>query len=1062
MALGFTLVASGEDTTNTSSYPIAATLTAGTRYYLGIGLYDAGGAAAAPTTVRSPDLEDWTEMSSTASGASGITVWTVRASAGSSGNITASFPVSLEGIHYALLFATDAELAHQRGDPVTTSGTSGTSASITMPALGSANNAVLGFIQRNGATDTTEGSGYTEIADEFSVLNPPSTGPRGLQVQSKVNTTTCDWSWTGSTSYRGVAFEIVQATAGAQTVAAPLLSLAPTIHSPVVSQPGTTTSWQFGTFPVCGGGACNAGSVSPYNSLRAVAVGDLAGPWYTSDGGLNWERCASGIGDYSPTNTGGAIEWSKDAGEPDRVWMLTSGGMFVSNTWPPTWDLVSASVQGGEHGNRPRKVGGMLSDTGTGIVYVTELTVAHRYDVAGANGDNGTFTQIASGMSGANAITHDPASIGNVYIATAAGIEYVPNANTRSTNGNSTVAGLAGNTWDLEAVDESPTAVYVAAGTNGVRRYNTNTGAWQDKTGNVTGGQCCSIVTRRSGGLTFVAVGIDGSQQSGGNFQQWFTTSNAEAAPPTWTCVTLDNGNMDVLETEGVGGEDWIGYNLPTEGGSYGNKLRDESTYTPHDSSLSADGRYLWAFSTGGAYKFDITNKQVFPAMHKLGTTTKGAIRTHPTDPNFVAAANTDHGAFFSKDGGARWFKLERGAVPQGTTQGTSIAFDPGNTNRLFLGHGNRNANSGGGVYYLDDVDGFGSWVNLNAPSNLQPASMDARRIGTNLHLFVAFCNGGIKRYTAPLTDIAGGTWTNATGGAFASGGQSFNGSNMQWYDDDLLYTYSRASGVWRCTNPTAATPNFVNIYAVNDDSADQRDGFMRIDETTLGRIFVASKSLGVKKLTRADTGTNPTVTTMLKPGGAAFARAGLLDVKQGIVYAVEVKQSGTASVANPGVAAIYSTAVSTTEFTDTITDSWFAANTVKQSDMAVNADSTRLFIAGRGGGVWGGTRGLASAAEQFVGAPLLSLAPTIYEPSVEPGSGAGQTVVAPLLSLAPTVYSPLVTQGGTPTQVIGAPLLSLAPTVHAPLVVGGADPATPPASVESTRVRKTRRFPKP
>lgn len=965
MAISFSLVDSGFDT-GTSPYTIPSlTLTANKVAVCDLLCFDAGSLAAAPATFTDSLGNTWTKEAETLSATNALVRYVAPITVGGTSTITLTFSVQHEGLMWIIAQSADVDAADPTVQTVTDSIVSGTSRTTTLAAFGSANNAAYGVIAKNLNEVTTVGSGFTELADETAELQP-SAAPRAIQAQWKLNDTTCDWSWATSTGARMIVTEFRAGSSSTGQIALPTIS--GTTVSTLSVAAATATVPHFAIAPVCGGGACNGGAVSPYNNQRVVSWGDLGGPWYSSDGGENWDRCAGGLNDQSPDHTGGDVEWSKDSNFPNRVWALTSGGFFVSNSWPPTWSKVSSAVQGGEHGNRPRQVGGMVHDTGNGIVYVCSPTAIRRYDVpAGATGENSNgFTVIAnSGFAGANAVCADPQDDGTVWFATSTGVRQIDNADTRSTQASSAVAGLTGQTWDLSAVSlSSTTYVYVASDTNKVRRLTPSTGAVAAITTGLPGGKYCAIEAVVVSGAVHVVVGIDSSVASGGNYQQYFRSTNASAATAnvSWTCLSLDNADMAIVETEGPTGEDWVGYLAAVDGGQFGNRLRDENTHTPHDMSYSADGRYLYSFTTGGCYRFDFNLNRAYPMMHNLGTTTFGAIRTHPTVADKNIVMNTDHWGFVTDDGGASYRKAERGA-PQGVMQGSAACFDPGSTTRAFSSGGDRGKNTGGVVMMNPDPFSFDSWTTLAWPHNQQVIGMDARRIGSRIYIFCAGLNAvnvgevagrsGMHRWDAATSNItnAGGTWTHCTGSAFSAGGSALF-ADVRWASDSLVYALDRNRGVYRCTNPTAATPNFDLIYAVTSDA--ERHGHMRVLDADTVMVSRGSPNGGtLVKLTGASSG-SPGVVTMNKPAAAGFARPGVMDVYDGVVYATECKSDSGAN------AAIFRGPVGATAATNSlsenITDDWFGPNHAKQSDMAINADGTKLFTCGRGGGVWIGT----------------------------------------------------------------------------------------------------------
>lgn len=87
----------------------------------------------------------------------------------------------------------------------------GTGATITLSALASTDNAVVGGWGHQANEQTNPGTpSWNEIHDVFG-----ATPTNGLMTEWKINDNTCDASWTTSSSYGGVAFEIIAAAAAA-------------------------------------------------------------------------------------------------------------------------------------------------------------------------------------------------------------------------------------------------------------------------------------------------------------------------------------------------------------------------------------------------------------------------------------------------------------------------------------------------------------------------------------------------------------------------------------------------------------------------------------------------------------------------------------------------------------------------------------------------------------------------------------------------------------------------------------------------------------------------------
>lgn len=86
-------------------------------------------------------------------------------------------------------------------------GGAGTSGTLTLSALGSANNMAVGGFFHFANEATTPGSGFTEIGDINLAENT-----RGFQTEYALNDTTVDASWASSVEWEGVAIEVKAAS----------------------------------------------------------------------------------------------------------------------------------------------------------------------------------------------------------------------------------------------------------------------------------------------------------------------------------------------------------------------------------------------------------------------------------------------------------------------------------------------------------------------------------------------------------------------------------------------------------------------------------------------------------------------------------------------------------------------------------------------------------------------------------------------------------------------------------------------------------------------------------
>lgn len=261
MALGFTTLLSVRSGTDATSYTTASVDIVQDRIYaLAINTVSTGSAIVAPTVTGAGQtwtLEEDNVYDDVGAQRRGVHVYRCKGDATESGALTIDYSgITQSGIGYILIEITDADLSGTNGagavlQSVSAGNTTATtSRTVTLAALGSADNAALGFFDKQSVAETfTEGSGFTELAD-VGAANPSSQ----FMAEWKLNETSVSASWTTSVVNGAIALEI-KAAAGA---------------SDNVPQGGATAAGvgQSATVPVPQGGAPAAGTTpSPAASV---------------------------------------------------------------------------------------------------------------------------------------------------------------------------------------------------------------------------------------------------------------------------------------------------------------------------------------------------------------------------------------------------------------------------------------------------------------------------------------------------------------------------------------------------------------------------------------------------------------------------------------------------------------------------------------------------------------------------------------------------------------------------------------------------------------------------
>lgn len=209
MAVTVANITSGEGGTGfTTKDTASVNIVAGRLYILSVENKRAAGSPNVPTATGLS--QTWAQIATKASSsgqASNVTLFRCVPSSNQSGAITMDFGGQAQDRAVWVLdeFSNISDTGGSNGSvAVVQSGNTagnGTSASITLSALGSPNNASYGAIGNIGPVAVTPGSGYTETAE-------PGSAETGLETEFKAaGSTTVDWSFS-STDYEGLAIEI--------------------------------------------------------------------------------------------------------------------------------------------------------------------------------------------------------------------------------------------------------------------------------------------------------------------------------------------------------------------------------------------------------------------------------------------------------------------------------------------------------------------------------------------------------------------------------------------------------------------------------------------------------------------------------------------------------------------------------------------------------------------------------------------------------------------------------------------------------------------------------------
>lgn len=220
MALTCTSVTAQADTTNTTTYTSASVTPPASKPVI-VAIFGSGGANPSNVpTLDTPTWLDgsWTEVSTAVAGNQRITVFRGLVVGSPSGD---TLQFTFDATHNTACWSivsvdgatgTMADLVVQA---VTGSASSVTAMSITLAALGSANNANLAFFVHDVNEAHAPSGSETELSD-VGVASPG----RDLSTQWEINDTVSGVTWSTSTAARGIALELKAAAGGASVTGA--------------------------------------------------------------------------------------------------------------------------------------------------------------------------------------------------------------------------------------------------------------------------------------------------------------------------------------------------------------------------------------------------------------------------------------------------------------------------------------------------------------------------------------------------------------------------------------------------------------------------------------------------------------------------------------------------------------------------------------------------------------------------------------------------------------------------------------------------------------------------
>jgi len=558
----------------------------------------------------------------------------------------------------------------------------------------------------------------------------------------------------------------------------------------------------------------------------------------------------------------------------------------------------------------------------TGTLLAEDASGDHLYAATFAQGvmrsDDGGVTWKPLGLAGSHlrGLAFDPSSPDTLYVgAYNDGVYVTTHASTTGTL--SRIAGSPTNPEELLVLGDS---LYVAGGKDGVFRTRDGGSTWQQLGGTSvpTGGPIWMSITG------YDACGRDvvyaGAMSAGKN--AIVRTADGGA---TWTSLTADPALIHHT-LGGPGGRTWwLNQASSVPGGSsYVPASILTGTFPPVGTGC-LDPNVLLA-GRAGVWGSRDAGQDWYPMMQGLGVTIARDVAADPSVTGRTFVGDADWVFHHSSDA----LSTVTQKKPPGETAGTDIAIDPA-TGRVFLATGNPTKN---GEVFSSANPATNAWTDEGLSSvaaGRLPLAVAAQTFGTQRILIVAVEGNGIWRKV-------GGTWAKVNGVAMATW-QPSRGASLAWAPgSSTIFLFDHESGVWRSSDRGMT---WTKIWTIH--SSVSGTGYLAIDPTAPGRLYVSAAASGVWRIDGATTG-SVTAGTLTPTLVFSSPVAGPIDVgSAGDVW--------VAVGAGPGVAARLSRSTDAGATWTVMSDAFYAAAGGFPLDLAVAPDG-HVFLATNGDGV--------------------------------------------------------------------------------------------------------------
>jgi hypothetical protein len=282
----------------------------------------------------------------------------------------------------------------------------------------------------------------------------------------------------------------------------------------------------------------------------------------------------------------------------------------------------------------------------------------------------------------------------------------------------------------------------------------------------------------------------------------------------------------------------------------------------------------------GGVWSSGNAGVDWYPMVRGLGVTISRDVAADPSLVGRTYVATADWVFHHSSDALASVTQKK----PPGGTTAADIAIDRATTpGKTYVATGNPSSNTGGEVFSSPNPPSSG-WTDEGLSSvagGKRPLAIAVHTVGTQRILVVAVDGGGIWRKV-------GTTWTKVNATAMAKA-QPSRGASMVWpAASTTMYLYDHETGVWR-SNDSGRTWSKI----MTAPSPYPMTGYLAVDPSSPGRLFVSVGAFGVYRIDGATTGSVDAGTLTPIEVGAFDAPGPIESGPSGQLYATEEAAPG-------------------------------------------------------------------------------------------------------------------------------------------------------------------------